>query len=166
VAQPHHLPQDTARLPPVETALLMAMRVWLDGRRRGQQEMPEVATVLAMLNCAHAAAPLEGLMAGLAMPAAAYRPIAIGCLCVRAVTADERRLLHVVALQQQGRSLESMILLRGLLRHEAAMTVQTAAGVLARTLAWSDQRLLAPETSVQLEIMATEASTASSLTMH
>lgn len=150
----HH---DQHHLPPVETALLLAMRAWLAARRRGLPDSPETGAVLEMLGCREAVAPLGSMMMALAMPAGAFRPIVIRCLCDRSVSADEKRLLHVIALQQQARSLESMILLRSILRDEAAMAVQCAASVLAQVLTWADQRLLAPETAMRLEVLATDS---------
>jgi len=65
-------------------------------------------------------------------------------VCKQGISADERRLLDVVALCQHGGSLEALALLRAMVRPVTAMAAVDSANRVAAVLAAADLKLAAP----------------------
>jgi hypothetical protein len=74
----------------------------------------------------------------------AVRPLTIACVCKPGIGSDERLLLDVIALHQRGRSVEAMVLLRSILRSQAALVASDNAERLAAVLLDADHWLAAP----------------------
>ncbi|WP_284947202.1 hypothetical protein [Acidisoma cladoniae] len=143
--------RDRGHLPPAESVLLLAIRVEVEGLRTGVDRRSHVRAILDMLACPNADRALLDFIGSLAAPGAAARALAISGVSSPVITPDERLLIDVIALQQQGRSLESMIMLRAIwLDDVAVLSIQETAGRLAVLLRRAGQQLLAPEDQTRL----------------
>jgi hypothetical protein len=96
--------RDRGHLPPAESVLLLAIRVEVEGLRTGVDRRSHVRAILDMLACPNADRALLDFIGSLAAPGAAARPLAISGVSRPLITPDERLLIDVIALQQQGRS--------------------------------------------------------------
>ncbi len=111
-----------------EAALLWAIRLWVDGRKRGTPCENEVGALFAQLGAPAASPYLCGLM--WVLEQAAGRPLTILCPCHPALSTDERSLLDVLSLTQERQDFERLMLLRTLLRPAAARPAgQSATGL-------------------------------------
>lgn len=112
----HH--DERLALPVAENALLWCMRAWVVGLHRDIDAERRIEDVLDRLGAPGAAGCLSGFM--WALRHGAVRTIGVECACQPRVSADERALLGVFALAQEGQSLEAMLALRGLVSAPAA----------------------------------------------
>ncbi len=94
---------DDAGAPPLtraETLVLWAMRAWVAGHRHGIPVLANLRTAFRNEGAPAAAEAVDDLMGFIANGAG--RTIQVNCPRCRQVTEDERLLLDVVALHQQG----------------------------------------------------------------
>lgn len=130
-------------LPVAENALLWCMRAWVVGLHRDIDAERRIEDVLARLGAPDAADCLSGFM--WALRHGAVRTIGVECACQPRVSADERALLGVFALAQEGQSLEAMLALRGLVSAPAARAAWLSAEGVAGALLRAGRRLARPE---------------------
>ena len=120
--------EEWPELPEAETVLLWAMRTWVAGHRCGRPVEQCISPVFVDLGAPGAASYLYGLM--WALSHGASRRIAVHCPLHPQMSEDEQTLLDVLALTQDGQTFERLLLLRTLLRPQAA----TPAGASATRL--------------------------------
>jgi hypothetical protein len=114
------------------SVLLWCMRMIADSDMQGGPPQ-KVHVALARLGAADAAASMArfvGAVAGGAAGDLTVHPVAW-----RGVSRDEHVLLDVLSLAQQCRSMEAMLLLRGLLKPEAARRAADSAAIAGAALA-------------------------------
>jgi hypothetical protein len=58
----------------------------------------------------------------------------VDCVCVKTISGDERTLLDILALSQQGRTFEAMILLRTMVQSTRALAVAECASSMVQAL--------------------------------
>lgn len=121
-----------AALPLADHALLWTMQAWVVGHCRGGDVAGRIAGVYADLGAPEAAGFLDGFM--WAMSQGATRVLEVNCVCCPDVSADERALLDVFALQQQGREAEALDLLGGMMTPGAALAARGSARRLVSAL--------------------------------
>jgi len=112
---------DDAGAPPLtraETLVLWAMRAWVAGHRHGIPVLANLRTAFRNEGAPAAAEAVDDLMGFIANGAG--RTIQVNCPRCRQVTEDERLLLDVVALHQQGETLWVPFLARAILTPAAA----------------------------------------------
>jgi hypothetical protein len=112
---------DDASAPPLtrsETLLLWAVRVWVVGHRHDMPVLPNLRTAFRDEGVPAAAEAVDDLMGFIGHGAG--RTIRVNCPRCRQVTEDERLLLDVVALHQQGDALWAPFLVRAILTPAAA----------------------------------------------
>ena len=129
-------------LPVAENALLWCMRAWVVGLHREIGAERRIEDVLAQLGAPDAAGSLFGFM--WALRHGAVRTIGVECACQPRVSADERALLAVFSLAQEGQSLEAMLALRGLVSASAAKAAWLSAEGVAGALLRAGKRLARP----------------------
>lgn len=115
-----------------ETLMVWAMRVWVVGARERISVDEVLRGSFSRAGAPGALVVLDNMMAAIAGGAA--RTIDISCVCHDRVSADERRILDVVALFQAGDTLEVPLMLRSFLTPPAAETVAGLIDLLARQL--------------------------------
>ncbi len=122
--------------------MLWSMRTWVIGTCR---EVPVEAQIRAVVETI-AAPPAADMLFGFmwAVGHGAMRELTIACVCEPRISPDERLLLDVLALYQDGRNLEAMMLLRSILPPQAALAARDSAEGLATILGASDHRLASP----------------------
>ena len=96
-----------------ETLVLWAIRAWVAGHRHGIPVLANLRTAFRNEGAPAAAEAVDDLMGFIANGAG--RTIAVNCPRCRQVTEDERLLLDVVALHQQGETLWVPFLARAIL---------------------------------------------------
>src|SRR5687768_3262161 len=107
---------DDAGAPPLtraETLVLWALRAWVAGHRHGIPVLANLRTAFRNEGAPAAAEAVDDLMGFIANGAG--RTIQVNCPRCRQVTEDERLLLDVVALHQQGETLWVPFLARAIL---------------------------------------------------
>jgi hypothetical protein len=114
------------------SVLLWCMRVIGDSGVQGGAPHT-VCTALARLGAADAAAALARFIG--AAGRGAVGELTLHPVAWRGVSRDEHVLLDVLSLAQQGRSMEALLLLRGLLGAEAARQAADSAAVAGAALA-------------------------------
>ncbi len=122
--------------------LLWCMRIWDMGSRRPAGPAWQVAEVLAELDASEAAPAFDSFMR--AVSRTATRVIMIGCVYAPCVSEDEAALLDTLALAQEQRAFEAMLLLRELVSPIGALEASASAHVLAAALAKAGRVLRAP----------------------
>jgi hypothetical protein len=130
------------RLPMLDNALLWSMQAWVVGHCRGADVSARIADLYADLGAPEATGFLDGFMWSLSQ--GAVRIMEINCVCCDTVSADERALLDVFALMQEGHPDEAHALLGTMLTPGAAMAARSSASRLMAALAEAGQYL--PET--------------------
>lgn len=133
-------------LPIDQGVLLWCMRIWVVGRSRPVAAEHRITEVLRRFGAPDASAPVERFMAALRDGAA--RTLGVDCVCRPRVSEDERALLDAVALVQQDRPLEALLVLRGMLTPEGAHAALRCAEELAAALTRAGRILPAPEHDV------------------
>ena len=150
-----------------ERLLVSAMRVWVVGARERICVDEVLRGSFSRVGAPGALAVLDNMMAVIAGGAAPT--LEISCVCGGQVSADERRLLDVIALFQAGDTLETPLLLRSFLTPAAAAA---AAGLVERLAAiLSDAGLRLPVRRPQTRRYAlgagpTGAGWAGAMTLH
>ena len=81
--------------------------------------------------------------------AGAARTIAIDCICQTRISDDEQALLDAIALAQESRLFEALLLLRGFLNREAAPLALDSAEDIGRALARVGCFLPVPDEGLQ-----------------
>lgn len=145
-------------LPLEQGVLLWCMRIWVVGRYRPVAPAHRIQEVLNRLGVPEAAAPVEHFMEALRDGAA--RTLGIDCVCQPRVSEDERALLDVIALAQQDRPLEALLMLRGMLTAEGAHHALRSAEDLGTILAHAGRSLPAPEEDMHQYAWAAAAASA------
>lgn len=150
------IPNDERLTLPVEQqALLWCMRAWVAGLQQPIEAGSRIQDMMARLDAPDAAPYLEGMM--FALRHGATRRLAIGCLCWRHVSGDERMLLETLGLAQDRRPFEALLLLRGILTPEGARAALHSAEKLGVSLAQAGRFLPAPEAEVRRFAFASSA---------
>ncbi len=144
--------------PVLERALLWAIRAWVIGLTRRVPVEERIEAMLARLGAPEASSALFALM--WVLNCGATRTLAIDCVCHPGVSGDERRLLEVLALYQQAREFEALLLLRSILTPAAAIAAGANAAQLASLLAAAGCMLrLAPSHTGRYALVAEAGST-------
>jgi hypothetical protein len=130
VMQPRRMLRE--ELPVLEDVLLWCMRAWVIGRCRGVATGTRIERALARIGLSEACGYLEGFM--WALSRGARRTIEIDCVCHPEVSADERMLLAVFALEQQEAHDDAYAILARLLTERAATAACESAQHLALML--------------------------------
>lgn len=139
----HDSPNERLALPAGQRILLWSMRVWVIGRHHDIAAAARIQAVMERLGADEAAAYLDGFM--FALSRGATRGMAIHCACHDRVGTDERILLHVLCLVQEGRVSEAFALLRGVATDRAARAALSSAQGLGTELALAGCDLLEPD---------------------
>jgi len=121
-----------AALPLADHALLWTMQAWVVGHCHGGDVAGRITGVYADLGAPEAAGYLDGFM--WAMSQGATRLLEVNCVCCPGVSADERALLDVFALQQEGRGEEALELLGSMMTPGAALAAHGGARRLVAAL--------------------------------
>jgi len=121
------------------SVVLWCMRIWVLGRRRDIGAAWRMQEALERVGAPAAAPALGAFMRTLRN--GALQPIDIQCTCWRGVREDEHALLDVLALAQERRPFEALLLLRTLATPEAAGAALTQAQCVAASLAHAGWRL-------------------------
>ncbi len=125
-----------------EGVLLWSMRSWATSSRHSIEPERRIARVLDRLGAREAPEYLFGFM--FALLHGAVRPMRISCPCQPQVSADERALLDVFALAQEGQSFEAVLALRGFMTPVAAGAAYRSAQGVAGALVLAGWRLAPP----------------------
>ena len=148
MAIPHPAENPTVpRLSVEQGALLWCMRVWVAGLHRPIAADDRIRCMLGRLGAADAAPGFLDLMT--ALRAGAARTIAVDCVCQTTISTDEQALLDTIALAQESRLFEALLLLRGLLNRDAAPLALDSAEDIGRALARVGCFLPVPEEGLQ-----------------
>ncbi len=129
-------------LPFEQNLMLWSMRIWVIGLYHDIGAPARIHDALERVGAADAASSLDGFMVALSQ--GAKRRIAIHCVCHPHVEPDERALLDVLSLAQESRTLEALLLLRGIVHDTEAAAVLRSAQGLGTELALADHFLQAP----------------------
>ena len=140
-------PTPAQRISPEQGAILWCMRVWVAGLHQSIGAEDRIQGMLDRLGASEAAPPLLDFMA--ALRAGAARTIAVDCVCQANISDDEQALLDTVALAQESRLFEALLLLRSFLHREAAPLALDSAEDIGRALARVGCFLPVPEAGVQ-----------------
>lgn len=142
------VPNDERLALPIEQqALLWCMRVWVAGLRQPIEAGPRIQDMMTQLGAPDAAPFFEGMM--FALQHGAARQLAVGCVCWRQVSDDERMLLEMLGLAQACRLFKALLMLRGFLTPEGARAALHSAEQLGVSLAGAGRFLPAPEAEVR-----------------
>lgn len=133
-----HDPADIP-LPPLESALLWAMRAWVIGAERHVNVAGRMASLFSLLNAPDGAGYLGGLMWVLSH--GATRDLTIHCTCNPEVSEDETRLLDMMALHQEGFHADALVLLTDMMPPPAARAGCDSAARLVQVLSEAGHRL-------------------------
>ena len=132
-----------ANLSMAEGTLLWSMRTWVIGLARPDVDVSaRIEAAFADLRAPGATPFLDGFM--WALRHGAVRTIGVDCPCQARVDPDERALLDVFALAQNGNGMEAVLLLRGMVTPAAARTALASAERVAERLAQAGTRLTNP----------------------
>jgi hypothetical protein len=112
-------------LPMLDQALLWTMQAWVVGHCRGGRVASRIADVFGELGAPEAAGYLDGFMWVLSQ--GATRLLDVNCVCCDTISADERLLLDVFSLVQEGQDDEALALLGGLVTPGAALAARSSA---------------------------------------
>jgi hypothetical protein len=135
-----------AALPMLDNALLWAMQAWVVGHCRGGNVAGRIAGVFGELGAPEASGYLDGFMWVLSQ--GATRLLEVNCVCCDRVSADERALLDVFALTQEGQGEEAMELLCTMMTAGAALAARSSATRLVAAL--NEAGRLLPESRTAL----------------
>ena len=130
---------ERADLPMLENALLWSMRAWTIGLTRGIPVEERIDELFARIGAPAAAGQLYGFMWIIGHCAA--RALEVDCVCNPRISADERRLLDILALTQHGRAAEAQALLASLVSGQAAAAAAASAQQITAILATSGRFL-------------------------
>lgn len=133
-------------LPLLDNALLWTMQAWVVGHCRDADVGSRVADIYAELGAPEAAGYLDGFMWVLSQ--GATRLLEVNCVCCDIVSADERALLDIFALVQEGQEEEALALLGTMAMPGAALAARSSALRLMAALNQAGQYL--PESGTVL----------------
>ena len=128
-----------------ETLVLWGIRAWVTGHRHDIPVMPNLRTAFRAEGAPAAAEAMDDLMGFIGRGAG--RTIRVNCPRCRHVTEDERLLLDVVALHQQGETMWAPFLIRAILTPVATRLCSPLFAALAEAL--SDGGILLPAVAGQ-----------------
>ncbi len=154
-------------LPVEQGALLWCMRAWVAGMRHDVGATEGIQHMLDRLGAPDAAPYLEGLM--FAIGHGATRAVGVHCVCCKGVSDDERALLDAIALAQQHRTFEALLLLRGMMGAEGARAALQSIEGIGKALARAGRQLSAPELEMRQSAFKTRfagAGRAAGRTLH
>ncbi len=134
-------------LPMLENALLWSMQAWVVGLCKGADVAGKIGDLFADLGAPTAAGYLDGFMWALSQ--GATRVLEVNCVCCDTLSADERALLDVFSLQQQGQVDEALELLQGMTTGGAALAARSSAMRLMAVLNEAGQYLPEAEAAVR-----------------
>lgn len=115
-----------------ETLVLWAIRAWVAGHRHDLAVLPNLRTAFRNEGAPAAAEAVDDLMAHIGHGAG--RTIQVNCPRCRQVTDDERLLMDVIALHQEGETQWAPFLVRAILTPEATRASAPLFEALARAL--------------------------------
>jgi hypothetical protein len=115
-----------------ERVLLWTMRAWVIGITQKIPVEEQIEDAFRRIGAPDATGQLYGLMWILSQ--GACRMLDVDCVCAKTVSGDERTLLDILALSQQGRTFEAMILLRTMVKSTRALAVADCASSLVQAL--------------------------------
>jgi hypothetical protein len=141
-SRPVPRPMLRAELPALENLLLWCMRAWVIGHCRGVETSARIEQALEQIELPEALGYLDGFMWALSQ--GARRTIQIDCVCHPEVSADERALLAVFALQQQEEHEDAYAILARMMTERAAIAACDSAQRLALMLSGVGEELCAP----------------------
>jgi len=130
---------ERADLPMLENALLWSMRAWTIGLTRGIPVEERIEELFAKIGVPEAAGQLYGFI--WIIGHCASRAVEVDCVCNPRISADERRLLDILALTQHGRPAEAAGLLAGLVSGQAAAAAAASARQITAVLTASGRFL-------------------------
>jgi hypothetical protein len=112
-------------LPHLDGVLLWTMRAWVVGITEKIPVEEQIQDAFAKIGAPDASGQLFGFMWVLSH--GARRMLNVDCVCKQHVSTDERCLLDILALSQQGRSFEALLLLRSMVSAGAATAAHDGA---------------------------------------
>jgi hypothetical protein len=136
-----------AALPVLENALLWSMQAWVVGLCKGADVAGQIGDLYADLGAPTATGYLDGFMWALSQGAS--RMLEVNCVCCDTVSADERALLDVFALQQEGQVDEVLNLLGEMVTPGAALAARSSVMRLMAALNEAGQFLPQAEAAVR-----------------
>jgi hypothetical protein len=141
-------------LPFLDGVLLWTMRAWVLGIREKIPVEEQIQDAFGKLGAPDATGPLFGFMWCLGH--GALRALDVHCVCVPDVGSDERCLIDILALTQQARRFEALLLLRSLIRPKAAIAARDAAGSVAASLTAAGRILQPRQMDTSRHVLAPE----------
>lgn len=130
---------ERAALPPEQGVLLWSMRAWVLGLARATSMEARIQGAFAGMDAADAAPGLSGFMA--CVDDGGIRTIDVRRMCDPAVSADERLLLDVFRLVQDGEAAQAARVLRGMVGPSSIAAALHRAEDVASALADAGHRL-------------------------
>lgn len=137
-----------AGLPSLERSLLSAIRGWVIAQHSGRDARPAVADMFDRLDAVEATPTLLGFMSVLGH--GVTRTIEVNCTCRHTVSAEERLLLDVLAMQQEGMVEDAAACLLGIATERSALLAADHALRLVLSLQAAGHRLDASEVMPRL----------------
>jgi hypothetical protein len=134
------------------SVLLWCMRAFVHGRRRDIDAGKHIGAAMRRVGAADAAPAFQAFMQGVG--SFALRPVGVHCLCCRGISTDEHALLDVLALAQQHRPIEALMLLRGLVGPDGARLALERAALTGSALARAGWFLDEPDATLRHFAMA------------
>jgi hypothetical protein len=117
------------------------MRAWVLGITEKIPVEEQIQDVFTRIGAPDATGQLFGFMWVLGQ--GAHRTLAVDCVCKPHVTGDERALLDVLTLSQHGRAFEALLLLRSMVKPNAALAAHDSAARVTAALSAAG-RILQP----------------------
>jgi hypothetical protein len=130
------------------SVVLWCIRLWVLGQRRDVGAAWRIQEALERVGAPGAAPALGAFLR--AIENGAWQPVDVQCTCWRGVREDEHALLDVIALAQEPRLFEAMLLLRSLVAPAAACVALVQAQAVAAALTRAGWRLDAPSPCMRL----------------
>ena len=130
--------QADAAVPPLgmlsrpERIMLWTMRAWVIGITQKIPVEEQIQDAFQRIGAPDATGQLYAFMWILSQGAS--RMLDVDCVCSKTISADERALLDILALSQQGRTFEAMILLRSMVKGTRALATAECANDFVHTL--------------------------------
>jgi len=115
-----------------ERIMLWTMRAWVIGITQKIPVEEQIQDAFNRIRAPDATGQLYAFMWILSQ--GACRMLDVDCVCSTKISEDERSLLDILALSQQGRTFEAMILLRSMVKSSRALATAECAGEFVRTL--------------------------------
>jgi hypothetical protein len=132
VDQPYLTTQPIDAISQRERVMLWTMRAWVIGITQKIPVEEQIQDAFQRIGAPDATVQLYAFMWILSQGAS--RMLDVDCVCSTKISGDERALLDILALSQQRRTFEAMILLRSLVKSTRALAVADCASDIVRTL--------------------------------